>query len=174
MKKIVLVIVTLTLLMGNSCQDKKAMAELEKLKAELQLVEQNKALAERWHYDLSRDRNWEVADEILAPDFVIHNPTGEDMKGLEEVKMLDETWENFSNLKINHHEIIAEGDYVMIRWDISFDHSKDLMGIPATGKHISDIYGMDLFRIENGKITDLWQSADQLGLMQQMGAIPAP
>lgn len=174
MKKIVLVIVTLTLIIGNSCQDKTATAELEKQKAQLQLEEQNKALAERWHYDLSVDRNWEVADEILSPDFIIHQPTGEDMVGIEEVKQLDETWKNMPNIKINHHEIIAEGDYVFIRWDVSFDNTVDLMGIPASGNHISDIYGMDLFLIKDGKITDLWQNYDQLGFMQQMGAIPTP
>jgi len=48
------------------------------------------------------------------------------------------------------------------------------MGIPATGSHISGIYGMDLFLIKDGKITDLWQNYDQLGFMQQLGAIPTP
>ena len=174
MEKTALVIVTLTLLIGNSCQDQTALAELEKLKAQTQLEEQNKALAERWHQDLTIERNWEVADEILAADFVMHDPTGEDTKGLEETKKLDEMWKNMPNLKITNHEIIAEGNYVLIRWDAAFDHTVDLMGIPASGNHVSGIYGMDLFLIKDGKITDLWQSYDQLGFMQQMGAIPTP
>ena len=176
MKKTVLVIVTLTLLIGNSCQDQTALAELEKLKAQTQLEEQNKALAERWHQDLTIERNWDVADEILASDFVLHYdaPGVEDINGLEEVKTLDEMWKNMPNLKINNHEIIAEDNYVLIRWDASFDHTLDLMGIPASGNHISGVYGMDLFLIKDGKITDLWQSYDQLGFMQQMGAIPTP
>ena len=174
MKNTLLVIVTLILFIGYSCQDEAAMAELEKQKVQLELQEQNKALAERWHQDLTIERNWEVVEEILATDFVIHNPGAEDMKGLAEVKMLDESWKNMPNIKINNHEIIAEGDYVLIRWDVSFDHTLDLMGIPASGNHISGIYGMDLFLIKDGRITDLWQSWDQLGFMQQMGAIPAP
>ena len=88
MKKTVLVIVTLTLIMCYSCQDKTAMAELEKLKAQSQLEEQNKVLAQRFHYDLSVDRNWEVADEILASDIVIHSAGREDIKGIEEVEKL--------------------------------------------------------------------------------------
>ena len=150
------------------------MAELEKLNAQSQLEEQNKVLAERWHQDLTIDRNWEVAGEILAADFVIHNPGEEDTKGIEETKKLDESWKNMPNLKITNHEIIAEGNYVLIRWDAAFDNTLDLMGIPASGNHISGIYGMDLFLIKDGKITDLWQSWDQLGFMQQMGAIPTP
>jgi len=174
MKKTVLVIVTLTFLIGNACQDKTAMAELETLKAQSQLEEQNKILAERWHQDLTIERNWEVVDEILSADFVIHNPAGEDTKGIEETKKFDEMWKNMPNMKITNHEIISEGNYVLIRWDAAFDNTVDLMGIPATGNHISGIYGMDLFLIKDGKITDLWQNYDQLGFMQQLGAIPTP
>jgi steroid delta-isomerase-like uncharacterized protein len=174
MKKIVLLILTLTLILGNSCQDKKTMAELEKFKAQSQLEEQNKILAQRWHYDLSVDRNWAVAEEILSPDIVIHSAVGDDVKGIEEIKKFDEMWKSMPNVKINHYEIIAEGDYVLIRWDVSFDNTVDLMGVPATGNHVSDIYGMDLFRIKDGKITDLWQNYDELSFLKQIGAMPAP
>ena len=174
MKKTVLLILTFTLIIGNSCQDKSAMDELEKFKAQSQLEEQNKILAQRFHYDLSVDRNWAVAEEILAPDIVIHSAVGEDVKGIEEVKKFDEMWKSMTNIKINHYEVIAEGDYVFIRWDVSFDHTVDLMGIPATGKHIGGIYGMDLFRIKDGKITDMWQNYDELRFLQQLGAIPSP
>ncbi|MEN8203318.1 MAG: ester cyclase [Bacteroidota bacterium] len=174
MKNTLIVIIALSLFFAYSCKDEAAIAELEKQKAQLELLEQNKAVAERWHKDLTVDRNWAVAEEILAPDIVIHNPGAEDMKGIEQVKMLDETWKSLPNVKITNHEIIAEGDYVLIRWDVSFDHTVDLMGIPASGNHVSGIYGMDLFLVKEGKITDLWQSWDQLGFMQQTGAIPAP
>jgi predicted ester cyclase len=80
---------------------------------------------------------------------------------------------NWPNAELNHYEIIAEGDYVMIRWDWSFDNTKDIMGIPATGKRISEIKGIDLFRIENGKISEFWQYFNEMSFMQQMGAIPA-
>ena len=174
MKNTLLVIVTLILFIGYSCQDEAAMAELEKQKVQLELLEQNKILAERWHQDLTVERNWDVVEEILAPDIVIHNPGAEDVKGIEQVKMYDELWKSLTNVKIVNHEIIAEGEYVMIRWDISFDHTVDLMGIPASGNHISGVYGIDLFRVKDGKITDLWQSWDEMGFMKQMGAIPTP
>jgi predicted SnoaL-like aldol condensation-catalyzing enzyme len=174
MKKIVLTIAAFTLLIGNSCQDKNAIAELEKFRAQAQIEEQNKVLAHRFHYDLAIDRNWDLAEEILASDVVIHNPVGEDIKGIEGVKQFDEMYKNMPNMKINHYETIAEGDYVFVRWDIAFDHTKDLMGIPATGNHISDVYGMDLFLIKDGKIKEFWQNYDELRFLKLMGAIPAP
>ena len=51
-------------------------------------------------------------------------------------------------------------------------HRAPLMGIPATGKRIS-IHGITIDRIEEGKIVERWASFDQMGLMQQLGAIPA-
>lgn len=173
MKNNALILVTLTFLMITSCQNKKAAAEFEELKAELQLPEQNKKLAERWHNDLFLACNWEVAEEILAPDIVVHFPSGEDMKGLEQVRTLETIAKNYINPEINHYEIVAEGDYVMIRWDMAFDHTRDLMGFPATGKRISNLHGIDLFRIENGKIAEFWQYYNEVGFTQQMGAIPA-
>lgn len=172
MKNNSLILVVVAFLMITSCQNKKAAAELEELKAEQQLPEQNKKLAERWHNDLFLACNWEVAEEILAPDIVVHFPSGEDMKGLEQVKVLETIAKNYINPEINHYETVAEGDYVMIRWDMAFDHTRDLMGFPATGKRISNLHGIDLFRIENGKIAEFWQYYNEMGFMQQMGAVP--
>ena len=173
MKKTVLVILTLALIIAYSCQDQTALVELEKFKAQSELEEQNKVIAQRFHYDLALERNWEAADEILSPDIIIHYPAGEDVKGIDQVKGFDEMYKNMPNLKINHYEVIAEGDYVFIRWDISFDNTVDLMGIPATGNHISGVYGMDLFIIKDGKITDFWQNYDELSWLKQMGVIPS-
>ena len=166
MKKYLLMVVLLSILVGNHSQQIRAQSHDY-------LSEENKALAERWHHDLSMNRNWNVADQILSPDFVLHDPHGGDLKGLDEVRQLDESWKNLTNVKVKHHEIIAEGDFVMIRWEMSFDHNKEIFGAPPTGNQISNIYGMDLFRIENGKITDLWQTWDKLEFMQQVGLIPA-
>lgn len=173
MKNNTLIIVALAFLMITSCKDKKATTELEELKAEVQLTEQNKKLAERWHNDLFIACNWKVAEEILASDIIVHFPSGEDMKGLDQVKTLEAMAKNYINPEINHYEIVAEGDYVTIRWDMAFDHTRDLMGIPATGKRISNLHGIDLLRIENGKIAEFWQYYNEMGFMQQLGVIPA-
>lgn len=45
------------------------------------------------------------------------------------------------------------------------------MGIPATNKSVV-VKGIEVFRIENGKIAELWASMDNLGMLQQMGVIP--
>lgn len=136
------------------------------MKAQDQL-EQNKALAERWHYDICIVMNFKVADEILAHDIALHS-NGQDTIGLEQVKTMIEGFKDLSNLKVDHPQIIAEGNLVMILWDASADNTKDFMGIPATGKNIKWA-GIDLFLIEDGKIKEVWQYYDQLGFMSQLG-----
>jgi len=173
MKYRVLFYFVLAFLTVTSCHDGKTAKELEELKAELLLLEQNKSLAERWHNDLFIACNWVVAEEILAPDILVHLPSGEDIKGLEQVKSLEAIAKNYINPEINHYEIVAERGYVMIRWDMAFDHTQDLMGIPATGKRITDLHGIDLLRIESGKIIEFWQYYNEMGFMQQLGVIPA-
>jgi steroid delta-isomerase-like uncharacterized protein len=75
-----------------------------------------------------------------------------------------------------HHDIVdtvAEGeDKVAIRVINTGTHKGEFQGIPPTGKRVS-FGGMQFSTIINGKITELWGSEDVMGLMQQIGAIPA-
>lgn len=75
-----------------------------------------------------------------------------------------------------HHEIvemIAEGeDKVADRFNITGTHEGEFQGIPPTGKKTS-FGGMQFCTIINGKITEIWANVDMMGLMQQIGAIPA-
>jgi steroid delta-isomerase-like uncharacterized protein len=75
-----------------------------------------------------------------------------------------------------HHDIVdmvAEGeDKVAIRVINTGTHKGEFQGIPPTGKKVSFV-GMQFLTIINGKITEIWGSEDVMGLMQQIGTIPA-
>jgi predicted ester cyclase len=45
------------------------------------------------------------------------------------------------------------------------------MGIAPTGKQVR-MSGIDIFRIAEAKIVEMWNQEDVLGMMQQLGAIP--
>jgi steroid delta-isomerase-like uncharacterized protein len=73
-----------------------------------------------------------------------------------------------------HHEIVdmvAEGDKVAIRLNVTGTHKGEFQGIPPTGKKLS-LYEMGFVTIIDGKITEGWISADTMGLLQQLGALP--
>ena len=140
------------------------------------MSEGNEALADRFHMDVFQEENLDVADEILSPDFVWHGAfsPGEDQRGPEGTKQVASAVIGaFPDRRITHEDIIAEGDKVLIRWSMSGTHQGELLGIPATGRRVT-VTGFDLFRIEGGKIVEMWQEADQLGMLQQLGVIPEP
>ncbi|MGW8315355.1 MAG: ester cyclase [Bacteroidales bacterium] len=169
MKTITLWMASAILLILPACKDEATQVELQTYRDQAALEEANKAVAERWHYDLALARNWEVAEEILAPDITIYNHDGSIMaQGIEAVKGFDEIWKSLENAEIKHHQIIAEGDRIMILWDMAFDHNQELFGLPPSGNRVSDVYGIDLFLIDDGKIKEFWQYYDQLGMMEQM------
>jgi steroid delta-isomerase-like uncharacterized protein len=138
-------------------------------------AEANKRLAHRWHGDIFVEDRLDVADEILAADFRWHSPgLPPEISGREGVKEFARMLRaGFPDYRLTSEDTIGEGDRVMIRWTHRGTHEGEFLGQAPTGREVT-VTGIDLFRIEGGKITELWQITDQLGLMQQLGAIPAP
>ncbi len=66
-------------------------------------------------------------------------------------------------LRFDHYDTLAEGDLVAFHWVATGTHK--------SGKPV-EISGIDIVRIANGKIAEVWVSYDQLGIQQQVGAAP--
>jgi steroid delta-isomerase-like uncharacterized protein len=79
----------------------------------------------------------------------------------------------FSDLQMTVEDQIAEGDMVVTRWTAVGTNDGDLPGMPASGRS-STVTGIGIDRIEDGKIVEAWGNWDTLGMMQQLGVIPAP
>ena len=137
-------------------------------------AEQNKALVRRIVDEAQSGHNLDVVDELLAADFVDHSVPPGLPPSREGVKMqFAMFFSAFPDLRVVIHDQVAEGDRVVTRKTFHGTHQGDLMGIPATGRSVAfDV--IDILRVQNGKITDHWNVVDQLGLMHQIGAIPAP
>jgi predicted ester cyclase len=68
---------------------------------------------------------------------------------------------------------VAEGDWVVHHWTATATHTGEFMGIPATGRRFTAA-GIVITRIADGKIAEQWRIVDVFGMMQQLGALPAP
>jgi steroid delta-isomerase-like uncharacterized protein len=138
-------------------------------------AEQNKALFRQFVEEAFNRGNLSLADELLAPDFVEHEelPPGIPA-GREGVKVLASMLRSaFPDFKATIDDMIAEGDKVVMRQTWTGTHKGEFMGIPATGKRVS--FGViDIVRIDGGKCVEHWGQMDSMGLMQQLGAVPAP
>ena len=120
-----------------------------------------------------RSGDFSGLDEVVARDVRDHNPDPGQEQGLEGVRGLFMGLRDaFPDLQIHVEDLIAEGDKVVGRATFRGTHSGDFQGIPATGKQI-EVQVIDILRIQDGKIVERWGLSDQLGLMQQLGAMAA-
>jgi steroid delta-isomerase-like uncharacterized protein len=136
---------------------------------------ENKALARRLVEEAFNAGRLEVVDELVASDFVEHDPSlTEEVRGPAGVKELIAGYRAaFPDIRITIEDQIADGDYVVSRWSGTGTHQGELMGMPATGKQAT-VTGITIDRIVDGRIAESWDNWDTLGLMQQLGAVPAP
>ena len=137
------------------------------------MSDSNKALAKQAWMAIAAGQ-LDRLDEYYATGLVTHPAAGLPVEGLANFKEILGTLNSaFHNMKIDLHEVIAEGDYVASRFNLSFTHAGDFMNIPATNKDVN-VPGMDLARISGGKIVEVWGGMDQMSLLMQIGAIPSP
>jgi predicted ester cyclase len=112
--------------------------------------------------------------ELVTPNWVNHDPTLpplQELGGAAQRMRLGRT--GFSNLRVEIEDSPEADDKVACRFRISGTHTGPLMGIPASGKPVS-VVATGIFRVVDGKLADNWVNFDALGLMQQIGAVPAP
>ncbi len=140
--------------------------------------EQNKEIVQRIFNEFWRGGNTNVLDQLLAPDVTNHDLSKEPISGRNPYKewatgFRQVTGTGFPDLDIALDAIIAEGDLVAKRWTFRGTHTGEYMGIPASGKQVV-MAGITMYRLQGGQVRETWWTYDALGMMQQLGAIPAP
>lgn len=115
----------------------------------------------------------EAADALLADDFSLHVPLPVAGPGIEAINNVITTCRAaFHGLNVTIEDMIADGDKVTCRFTARGVHEGDFMGLPPTHKPIV-MTGIEIFRIKNGKIAEIWGEANLMGLMQQLGILPS-
>jgi steroid delta-isomerase-like uncharacterized protein len=135
--------------------------------------EENKALVERWFAALSGGASEDVAN-LAAADIVYHDPSPREESqtgGTEE--WASDRGQDYPDLEVTVEQVIAEGDMVASYQRYTGTQQGDVedeRGVPATGL-ATEWVSMGLFRIECGKIAEVWAVADDLGRLQRLGVI---
>lgn len=134
-------------------------------------VEENKALVLRFYEQVWNEGNVEVADEVFAPDYVRHDlrPT-QARPGPEGQREIATAFRAaFPDLRMRVDLILGEGDLVAARWTTEGTNTGSWGGRPATGARAT-FSGVNVFRFADGKVVELWNHRDDLGIMQQLGS----
>ena len=135
-------------------------------------TEDNKALVRRFYEEFLNGHDVNQAEELFAPNYVLYFPGGP-MDHERQKQTLTVFRAAFPDLHFTIEDMFAEGDKVATRFTWRGTHQGIFQGIPPTGKQVT-VSGIALNRIAEGKLVEDRTELDLLGLMQQLGVIPAP
>jgi predicted ester cyclase len=124
-------------------------------------TESNKAFILRYFEAMNKDKSPASVDQCVADS---------DPELKEHIAVMEAA---FPGYQLRAEDLVAEGDKVAVRVTVTGTHQGEMAGIPPTGKTVS-APGMLIYRIAGGKIVEHWMAFDDLGVMQQLGVIPAP
>jgi predicted ester cyclase len=117
--------------------------------------------------------NLEAYLELYDERILLHGYSPEPM-GKDEVRgFYEQMFAAFGPPKLEFHEVLWSGDAATIRFTMSGRHVGEYMGVPARGREIA-VDGITILRFTGDRVTERWSSADMLGLLIQIGAMPAP
>ena len=77
------------------------------------------------------------------------------------------------NPRLEFHEVLVDGDLCSCRFTMTGEHRGEFLGVPATGRPYQ-LPGITIMRFRGEQVVERWSSADFLGLLVQIGAVPAP
>ena len=135
-------------------------------------TEENKAIIHRVHEEIFKQGNLAVIDEIIAPNYVDHTNGVHGRDGFKQ--MITGIKAAFPDVHFTFHSQIAEGDKVVTHFTQYGTHTGELVwwNLAPTDKQVS-VTGIVIERIEDGKIAERWINMDILGMLQQLGVVPA-
>jgi steroid delta-isomerase-like uncharacterized protein len=138
--------------------------------------EENIQLMRRWFQEVWNEGRTQTVHDLFHPDGVARGQRAAEaeIRGPEEfVKFVHEIRGAFPDIKIKVEDVFGAGDKVVLRWSANMTHTGDGLGVSATGRPVRS-QGITIARIVNGKIVEGWDSWDQLGLLEQIGAYNQP
>ena len=133
-------------------------------------TEDNKALVRRAFEDFNHG-SLGKADEYFTPNFVYHDAANPQVSNSEEYMQFLTGLMPALALQFTIEGLIAEGDKVVARYTLRGTHRGQWRGVPPTGKPVT-ITATATCRFDDGKVAEMWQNADALSLLQQLGVIP--
>ncbi len=139
-------------------------------------VDRNIGIARRFVEQHNGSDYLAVHDELLADDARLHvaipgTPDPLDREGHKQLVAMFRA--ALPDIRSTAEDIIAEGDSVVVRWSGGGTHQGELMGVPGSGRPVKTT-GVYIMRLAGGRIVESWLTLDMLGVLQQIGAIPAP
>jgi steroid delta-isomerase-like uncharacterized protein len=125
-------------------------------------------LIRRFHEELLAARDPAVVDSFFGEGFVSHNMPPGFPQGREGVKRFFAMFRDaFPDVTVEIDDLVADGDRVAAATTFNGTHTGELMGMPPTGRRVA-VTGIDIVRVEDGRIVEHRGLTDIAGLMRQL------
>jgi steroid delta-isomerase-like uncharacterized protein len=132
----------------------------------------NKALVRRY-LSAFNEQDHDTLSDLLAEDVVEHG-IHEELHGVDAIiDFLEAHFEAFPDYSGETEAMVAEGDTVAVRYTTSGTHTDEYRDVEPTG-HTVEWSGMAMYRIEDGRIAEIWLEENRLGLLEQLEAVDPP
>jgi steroid delta-isomerase-like uncharacterized protein len=135
--------------------------------------QKNKQVVRQFFEALNQQDTERIGQLVSSTNYSFHFPGMSPMDWKGDKQFIAAINNAFPDLHNNIVDMVAEGDKVAVRFDVIATHKGEFLGIPPSGKKVS-FGGTAFLTIIDGKVSEEWATADMMGLMQQIGAIPAP
>ncbi len=135
----------------------------------------NKDLVRRFN-ESTNSADWDALSDIVADDFVRHSAAtqGSAVTSREAFVQLQMGFlESFPDQAVSLNQLIAEGDRVAVLGTYRGTNTGPVNGAPATGRAVESPF-LGIFRIEDGRIAELWVEWDNVAILTQLGMFPPP
>ena len=117
--------------------------------------------------------NFDIFDQVVAPDCVDHDPAAGQVAGPAGYRMFFSGMRAaFPDMAVALETMVANDDTIAFAYTLTGTHQGLLMGIPPSGKKVR-IRGLQISKFKDGKMVERWGSSDELTLLKQIGAIPS-
>lgn len=134
-----------------------------------------KTIAQYFLAEAFNTGNLDPAEDYIAPNFQNHDPGTPPLStGPEGFRQLISGYRAaFPDIHMTVDDMLVEGDKVVGRWTASGTNTGSLNGMPPTHKQAA-VTGISLITFQGGQVASQHTTWDTLGLLQQLGVIPAP
>jgi predicted ester cyclase len=137
------------------------------------VTQANKDLIRRMEDRIFNKRDLGAIEDFISPSYVLRTAADGAPSGLDGVRGAMAAYlAGFSDLHVEVDQLLADGDKVVALLTYSGTNDGDLFGVSATGRRVS-VRQLAVYRVADGKVVEEWEVSDQLGLMQQLGVVPA-
>jgi len=135
-------------------------------------IAENRAIIERYFYQVWNQGQLEILDEIIDPGYINHSPgIANPEKGANGLKPIVSALRlGFPDLRFEIEDMVIADQKMAIRCTMYGTHLGDLFGIPPTGRSVK-VNQFQIEHIKNGKIIEHWRQSDDIGMMRQLGQI---